>query len=495
MANEKQLIRSFTEPTIILDDIVKEDTEDGTSDATGNPSGNIKLTKQQGGVTPLVQIINTVFMGDDILYFNLNSSGDIPTLSVEVIVRDKSFYSNSYPKDGDIVSIFIRSKDDTFHPIRNDYDITSISIDSREGGGENAYETMMIYGKLRVPDYDATKCFSLKGTSMDALLKTATDLKLGFASNEVETGDEQVWLCPFEKTKDFIHDVTMSAWKDTKSFYSSFIDHFYKLNFVNVEPIFSEDTEVEESMILNLYSNDYGKDNELSKSIGKTIVTNWDELSGTPNYMLNYSLVNNAASINLEHGYKRYISYYDALIQENTVSFVDPITTPGAENEKVLLKGRPLEKFYLSQVEGKWMGIQYGENGENTHDKFNYAKVNNFQNSMHIKKMGLKLTLQNINFNIRRYQSIPVIIVIKRDDVRKFINQPEDETGANSQPNENEPNRTKAALKADEIPFTIDKTVSGFYMVDSISYRFEKGEFRQDITLYRREWPVPPSTK
>jgi len=494
MANEKQLIRVLTEPTIVLDDINSTDAESGTSDSTGKPTSAVKYSKQQGGVYPLIQILSKTFESEQVVSLEIDSSGTTPFISVNLLIKDKSFYSSAFPKDGDLMSIFIRSKDDLFKPIRNDYDITNISINSREGGGENSYDTMSIFGTLRVPGYDAKKCFSKKGTSFTTLMETATDLNLGFATNEVDTNDEQVWICPFDKTRDFIDETTLAAWKDTNSFFTSYIDPFYYLNFVNVEPQFSDETEIEEAMLIDLLTNDYGKDSEQGKVSTKSVLTNWEESSGSAFYMLNHSLVNNASGINLTYGYKRYVQYYDALLKESQNVFIDPLTTDGAERDKILLKGRPNEDFYLQQFESKWMGTQYGTNGENCHEKYNIARVQNFQNLVHLDKMGLKVTLQSINPNLRRMQSVPVVIVIKRDAVRKIINEPEDESQQASIPNESEPNRTKSALDANESPITIDKTISGFYVISGIKYIYRKGEFRQELNLVRREWPTPPAT-
>lgn len=494
MANEKQLVRALSEPTIILDDLQSMDVEDGTAEQIGSPSSAPKYSKQYGAVIPLIQVLGKVFSDSQIKSMIIDSSGPLPNCTATFIVNDKSFYSTFFPKDGDLMTVFIRSKDDIFKPIRNDYEISNIQINAREGGGENSVDTMTITGALRIPGYDAVKCFSKKGTSMGVLMKTAEELKLGFASNETDTADEQVWICPFNKTRDFIENTTLASWKDESSFYTSFIDPYYYLNFVNMEPLFSEKAEIDEALLIDLLSNDYGKDNEQAKQQSKIVLTNWQENSGTPFYILRYSLVNNSASVNLTHGYKRYLSYYDAYTQEPNSVFVDPLTTPESEKKQILLKGRPDEDFYLSQVEKKWMGAQYGEDGENCHGQYNFAKINNFQNNIHMSKMGLRVTLQTINPNLRRMQTVPVVITIMRDPIRKQINEPIDQDQEASNPNTDEPNRTKTALEATETPITLDKTISGFYVISEIQYIFRKGEFRQECLLIRREWPTPPQT-
>ncbi len=491
MTTEKTLIRSILDPTIILDEISMMDVETGSATQIGSPTSPVHYSKQLGGIAPLVQINNKVIDVSNITSMEINCSGVRPLASVSFILRDKSFYSTSYPKDGDVMSIFVRSKDDLFKPIRNDYDITNVYSQPRAGGGENTPDDLTITGTLRIPGLDASKCFSKKGTSFKTLLNTSSDLNLGFASNDTDTEDEQVWICPSDTVSDFIYNVSLSSWKNESSFFTYFIDHYYNLNFVNVEPLFSEKSEIEDALSYELLSQDFGKDSELAKFKGKTVLSNWDDMSGTNFFIQTYSLQNYSASINLSEGYKRYVTYYDAFLKENTSLFVDPNTTEGAENDKVLMKGRSGENFYLDQIQNKWFGAQYGKNGENSHSKINYAKINNYQNNVHLDKMQLLITLENVNFNLRRYQPIPVVIVVKKDYVRKRINEPVDETQEKTMPNKNEPTRTKSALDFEETPFVLDQFLTGNYVIKDIIYRYTNGEFKQDCVLIRREWSQP----
>jgi len=494
MPNEKQIIRTLTEPTIILDDLQFLDTETGTGKVLGKPETAYKPSKQYGGAFPLIKLNNYIFPSDTVKELRISSADIRPYVSIVAELRDKSFYSTAFPKDGDVVSIFIRGKVDPFKPIRNDYEITSVYVDNVPGGGETTPDTLHISGVLKIPDFDAVKCFSVKGTSFKTMMKVATDLKLGFASNEVDTSDSQTWLCPNEKVKNFLDETVLASWKDENSFFSYFIDHYYIMNFVNVEYMYSEQPDFEQAISLLRMSSDYLKDSEISGSLGKLVLSNWEEISQSQLFITQHSLINNSASINLSHGYKRYSQFYDGLLKENQSFFVDPKTTPGKENDHQLLKGRPNENQYLKQINTKWMGVQYGKDGENCHPKYNYAKVTNYQNNTHLEKMGLKIKLANPNFNLRRMQTVPVVIVIGSDYGRKKINEPIDESNKSSSGNSNEPNKTQPAVDVEKLPFTVDKTMSGFYVLHTIDYIFENGNFYQECTLFRREWPTPPQS-
>lgn len=471
MANEKQLIRSITEPTIELDDMSMIDVEEGTSKDAGFAKSDNKISKQLGAVLPYIRINGFSFQGEDIIEATISVRGNRPSFRCTVYVSDKSFYSKHYPKDGDLASVLVRSKDDKLKPIRNDYEITNVSNYSKGPEGSTE-DTLSISGLLRIPGLDAEMCFSKKGTSMEALVSTCHDIGLGFSSNEVNTADTMSWICPFNTVNDFIFSVVNASWKDTSSFFHYFIDQYYHLNFVNVNPLFSEQAETDDGILFDNFTNDYSAGNSTMKTTEKLLLSNISEYEGTSNYVKSASINNFSAAINIREGYKRYVQYYDSLIKEYQSIYVDPITSPDAENNSIILKGRKDEDFYLKQVKHKWMGILYG-NGENCHEKYLYAQIHNHQNLVHLNKIVLKVELGQFNPNLRRGMVIPYIHTIRRDRTRKEANTPEFIT------------------TQDSIGMTIDKFYSGYFKINSMDIVYRNGEMFQTLDLIRREWPTP----
>jgi hypothetical protein len=482
MAKETQLIRTISEPSIPLDEMSVPDIDhvDSTQDNTSGNDSHLKYSKMSGSLYPLVKINDTIFGGNDIIGMEISSDGFLPTINLRIQMKSKFFYSTGFPKDGDVVSIFIRSNDDSIKPVRNDYDITSVNVNS--SGSETNADTMYVSGILRVPGLKAMKCFSKRGSSSSALQSTAEDLGLGFATNEPTTNDEQAWICPYNTVQDFCEEVTLSSWKDSESYFTSFIDIFYYLNHVNVDPLFSEKADIDDAVGIELFSQDYAVDSERFKSARKHVLSNWDNVKQTNFYIEKYEQKNNSTKVGLVDGYKRYLHYYDGLLREKQTIFADPKVTPGAEKDSIILKGRANENFYLDQVSHRWMGNVYGNDGENSHEKLLYAKVWNHQNMRHSKKFSLKVVTTGINMNIRRFQAIPVVIVIVKDLLRKKANEPVEDSGADE---------GKSAGDQEHMPFTVDKFYSGFYVVDSVKYKYENFRFTQEMNLIRREWPNP----
>ena len=486
--NQSQIIRQVSKPSLVLDDMAVLDTEYGTNKEIGEDnSSDVKYTKAVAGDMPMVFLNKIIYRGEDIAHMTIDSKDFLPTISLRLLIRQKFVYSTSFPKDGDIVSIFIRSKDDVLKPIRNDYYITSVSIESSKN--EMGYDFMNINGILYVPRLMSQVCSYQKGKSIDVLHRMAESLKIGFATNETDTSDTQTWLSAYEKQENFIKEITYASWKNQDSFFTSFIDVFYHLNFVNVDPMFSEQPGFESGIDMMSFSSDYDDYMDLIKSPSSIILTNSSHATYSKFRITNYEQVNLANAINFKSGYLKFMHYYDALLKEKIVFHSDPKTTPGSENTKYLMKGRNEQDNREDAVSHNWVGTIYGANGENCHSKFTYAKNWNYQNLLHMKKLYLEVSLEGVNMNLRRFQVVPVIIVAEQDMTRKEMNA-DDENSTKDTASSRDDVNNKLPDTQDTI--SVDKFYSGFYVIDEISYIYDAGQLKQKISLLRREWPVPP---
>jgi hypothetical protein len=490
---QEHIIRQISAPNIILDDIAVVDTEYGSkSSAIDNTKDYpVKFSKVQGAEHPLIQINQFLFRDKDVVYVKIDTSGFSPSISVTLLITNKSMYTAGFPKDGDILSIFIRSKDDDYKPIRNDYEITGVRVQGEVK--ETTAEFMEITGVLYVAGLKTMKCFSTKGNSIDVLQKIAEDLQLGFATNEVSTKDEQKWLSPYRTTQDYIQEITNSSWKDEKSFFTCFVDIFYHLNFVNVDPLFSIDPGKELGISIEDYSTDYDADSELIKNHLTILFTNHRMARYSSQHILKYEQRNKANQINRTHGYVKYNHYYDALLKKKVMFFNDPLTSPESEKEKYILKGRNSEDQRFERVTHNWMGTMYGGNGENQHSKYIYAKTWNSQNMVHLDKLFLEVELPKINMNIRKYQVIPLLIVVHEEAARRKYNEPEDLTNSQTPVTQGTPSAQNKTISEEDLPYVVEKFYSGNYVVQDVIYEYEKGNFKQKLKLLRREWPAPPS--
>jgi hypothetical protein len=476
-------ILSITKPSILLDEIAIIDRE-----SPGKPLPGIsnKESRTTGDIIPAVMINGYTFDGDELSSIIIDETGFLPTVQLVITTYNGIFLSTSYPKDGDLISVYIRSKIKELKPIRCDFEITGVSSPfSYDNTGE--YITFTFNGFLRVPFLFTEHCKAFKDkNSFDALLAVSKELKVGFASNETVTTDKMTWLCGFNTYDEFIKETTMSAYKDEDSFYGSFIDKYYYLNFVNINNQFSEKIDIDNAFeLLNATGKDYLKDSapkEVSKDDYKLILSNMDSLKGTTMFIEKYTLLNKVGQVNQENGYRRYVQFWDQNFKTQSLKekyqsfFVEPTITKNVKN-KILLRGRPGEDIVDKHNKYKWLGTQHSGKDGNVHDNFLFAKVLNWQNREELEKLVLKVQTSHVNLNIYRGMTIPIVIVNTADS-RK-----------NASADAEEPIVDQA--------FTVDRFLSGSYMVIGIKYKFDisVGLHKSELYLAKREWDFAGGVK
>jgi hypothetical protein len=500
MAEEKTIIRSLFKPTIQLDDLVVEDLFEGTNEELGEAKGTKtgrQYHKDLGPGYPFININNYVFKTEEIVEFTLDAMGFIPKIRVKVNLTNTGvFKSQSFPKDGDIMSIFIRAKNDAFKPIRNDYVITE--VDAGKGASEGRGSTIILDGELFIPHIHDETIKAYNDTSFQTLQKVCKDLGLGFATNETSTSDKQNWICAGDTLFEFIQHVTTHSYKDEKSFYKVFIDIYYNLNFINVNNQVAGEGKLAAALLDTTQFKNFSSDDDFergSQTETKKLLTDMDSQAGTNMFIRQYTVQNNSSYISKRWGYKSFAQFFDQKSVKTWEIFVDPIITDGAAEKKILLKGRPYpkgpdgkaqEKYWQTQNRKYWLGVQY----KDVHDKYLYAKIWNQRNNEELNKLYIEADVERWNPNIYRGEKIPLILITQGDTTKRI----QDAT----------PEESK--IPGNETPMVADQLYSGYYMVDGIkiyytmnadSTNYEDPPQEPATTMYevfrltRREWPVP----
>jgi hypothetical protein len=510
--DEKTIIRSLLEPKIKIDLLELEDLYTGTSDKLGASQkgvvGGRQYQNQLGVDYPFITINNYVFSTDEILQLTVNSTGFIPTIFFAFkLTKTDAFRSQAYPKDGDVLSIFIRAKNNAFKPIRNDFIITGVS--SGAGGVENSGGVTTITGELFIPRIKEQVIKSYKGNSLEVLQNVCKELGLGFATNETSTNDSMSWLCAGSTWEEYIKEIASAAWKDTNSFYKVFIDVYYHLNFVNMNSQLEGDGQLaagilDSAIMKDFYENDKNTVESSQTTTGKFLST-IDSLKGTNMYIQGYKTKNNSSAIHEQYGYKYNVQFFDMKSLKYWNLFVDPKTSDGAERKKIILKGRTFPKKEDEKKEGKspseqqywktqnqyvWKGIQ----SRNVHDKYTFAIAHNERNLLELQKLFLEVRVTRWNPNIYLGEKVPLVLITQADVTKATLDaQGEDAKISDKSPGE---------------PAVLDQFYSGYYVVNGMSIMysqdnspFERGTgvepqdfapaFFQTFTMTRREWPTP----
>jgi hypothetical protein len=503
-------ILTITEPTIKVDPFDIPDIESGQGNGNNNKksANKDKLSKETGDLSPAIRVNEYDFGREQILSFRLSIDGFLPSLTVTVSDSKGVFNLSQYPKDGDVLQLFIRSKDEEiFKPIRMDFDIISVDAPPisnmgnameapTPGGKTNEEVTYTFECKAKIPNLLAEECFGYpEDTTFNHLEKVATEMNLGFASNITDTQDKMPRVCPYDTRMKFIKEYTDSAYLDDNSFFTSFIDLYYYLNFVNINEQLKYDEEMEDTIVSTLRDNTKERESDGNNGVeSKLFLTNLEKgSSGSNRYINAYSIINNAGLITLKNGYARTIQYYDDSDKEYRSFKIEPTITENLPEDLVPLRGRNDEDRYKTQVKFKYLGKQSAvDNKGNAHTNYQYARINNYQNGQDIYKQSLLVEIQNANMALYRYQKVPLIIYEtdkKRQDIAEgrekqaadkgYERSDKDklEKGDNKTNNSNSPR--------------VNKYLTGMYVIGKIEYLYNSNDqgITQRLTMLRREWP------
>lgn len=497
--NTKNRIYQVFEHTIELDELSLPGGEEKT-----------EASKSQASLEyPLVKINDYFVNGNEINTLTIDSTGFLPKIALKCTFIHKRFITREMPKDGDIISIAIRNKSDSLKIIRNDYVITSV-VSGNNTTAVAGPTTLSFFGKLFIPFGDTEKInLSNEGTSFETIKKIAKGIGLGFATNESNTDDKQIWLSGYARTNEFIVNTVDRAWKDETSFYDAWIDIYYNLNFVNInKQLMSGEDEVDIGVWINNIDKDFTYGENTSQDDTKVtakVLSNYDGYKASSYYIKSWKPINRSTKITHEFGarvncniFEHNKNIYDDAEAQKYWSFgIDPAYDPEKVDKYILLRGRAsqrpgmqgsdlaLANYNYSEIyeTNPWMGIQYTiSNPDETPDKWdgnhhkNYlrARVHNVLNRKELDKLNIEVNVTGLNMNLIRGDKTPMVL-IQTDKVENKI--------------------TNTEVSNDDL---LDQFYSGWFLVKGFIIQYDHvndesvlSNFTQKFVLTRREWPPP----
>ena len=477
--------------------------------------GNRKET-ELGLMYPIIRINDIILNKYNISFMKISMRGFMPTITLGLMFDNTNFVSKSMPKDGDIVSVFIRSSTAALQYLRDDFIITSCSGGTQHRGEMTS--RMTVYGRLFIEGFDSTLSVdAFAGSSKFVMKSLAQKFGLGFAYNDFDdTNDFMNWIQCRQSTQSFIEDVTSHAWKNETSFFGTWIDLYYNICFVNVNKFLLSTENPEEfditfsSDILNMFNQIENDASVGNATMAVKVLTNLSDFKYTPFIIKSWEPVNNSSYISMTYGYST--STYTFKHNQNLINqgdydcFEEVRNIPAFDQNKtdsfILLRGRATydkeknpdderarvnHEYIETYSKVDWTGVEYTMNSDddtrdmnkwsgNVHKNYNRAPYHNNQNFRELDKIYLDVVCEGLNLQVMKGERIPVIIGFRNNFEQDMYN-----------------NASK-----NDLPSEINRFYSGYYIVDSVDYEYNAHITGSDVSpfttrfiLKRREWPTP----
>jgi hypothetical protein len=449
------MIESLSEPTIGVKQIEirpysandNVDVQEYWLERYGSQTADI-------GKNPLVWYNGIVIPESYIESFYLNSDNFFPTLQIYFSDETSEMINTAFAQDNTTISIFIdsRTKDSgnamVLKPIRMDFKLVDFAYIEEDN----------LYYIQGVPDIDGLYLQSIKSfrdkTSFQTLKDLSQDLKLGFNSNVSDTNDAMNWMNMNLENYQFIKDVTKKSYKNDNSFFTSFVDYQYNLNFIDVEKQLQESLDVKGVLTLG----DEGLNEASSQKIEDLYIVSANYIDSKYNNLYeSYEVLNKSTKISLNNGYRTKIYYYDKTgnWEQKAGTFLKFNLETNTDGRGIIMKSYPEDDsdngFFKQNSKSTYLPIT---DIDNTHKNYNFSHVLNEKNLEELDKVSIKITMREPNFNFYKFQKIRVFVM--------NVNVGQD------------------------VP--INKRLTGGWLIKSINYYFDNNtQLKQELVMIKRE--------
>lgn len=392
----------------------------------------------------------------DVVYVKLHNSQFLPEIELYCDDSKGILFNDLYPFDHDtIVSIFVKSNSENTMPIRMDFRVTS--YETIKGDINKSNFKYLIKGILDVDELHYTRYEAKKGTSYDVIKQMAIDMNLGFASNVQSSNDSMTWINPSDTYPEFIKNITKYSWISEDAFVWTFIDFYYNINYINIQLELNQFIKQEQGTSTNTQI--IKKNDEINRDL---YLTNNSAFHMSNCYISKFNLLNQSFKVNLDRFYQVTSTWYD---KSNNTVYKNDIKDLETDQENLKILADKNSQIFDENVNDEYFTGKI-DTDNNVHKNYSKAKVSNQYQLDGMEKMKMIITLNQINFSIKRFQNIKVEIYNPDDMFSSDAN-------------------TKKPMD------NINKRLSGYWFVTGINYLYKRsGGVEQEITLIRRELSI-----
>ena len=407
--------------------------------ASGSEQSRKEITNGLGYM-PVVWYNNHQIEAESINFLSIYTDVISPAMKINFLDTLGLMKDKAFPLDDAKITLFLNSRSDQLKSIFIQFKIRTFT----NNNGVFSVDCIMDVDGLYIKKF---KSYSSM-TSNQALQEICKDIGLGFNTNITDTNDKMTWINSGKKPYDFIEEVIDHSYISDESFVYGYIDHYYNLNFIDIQKELSRDISNELGVVSTNISDILQTSKE--ENVGKLLLTNDASVIGSNIYFESCRIINSSTETSLESGYRDVLKYYD-ILDKSLLNFKVDSLNNNADNS-IILKGSPLDDEFYNNNQNFIYGGKIDT--DNLHKNFSYTKTLNNRNIIDAQKIGMEIELPSPNYNIYRFQKIRIMI--------------SSNTATPSSP-------------------MINQRLSGDWLIVDIRYILSNKSLKQVVTLIKRE--------
>ena len=416
----------------------------------------LQQTSIYGVQCPIVAVNDIMIAYEDILSFELDDTGHVPTVSLHIIDRKSLIqYLDTPGNDNELRIQILPPFEDAYKKINLTFLISDFSM-----GEENE---LFITGMYKLSKFTSSKFKSFGEVGLyDLFDQIATDTGLGFATN-VEAGEDARFVyCPYTSYQSIIEkEITHSG--DETTIYDWWIDVWNYLNLANIyERYTTIDSEDDMKVWISGAVDEVGEGIKVEPQEVLGELTNMFGSEETQLFVADYRL-NTNPGINIYEGTDKVYSVYSMKDKE----YQDTYISDGDVKKDIF------ENF-------EYRGEVYGEYDYITNGMYRIPFIQKMKNG------SLEVDLKQPLLGLQRGNHINFACYYN-DDSRDYS-----QSGLIDEGLVDTESQTNVPLTEMDVPetnpsdtFKLDKSVSGQYMIIGNIYRFTDRQWTHTVVLTR----------
>lgn len=427
----------------------------------------VQQTSIYGIQAPLIMVNNVVVDFNEIISFELDCSGILPTVSMEIKERKGLITSFDTPGiDNELRVQVIPKFDDKYKKINLTFYITNMFTSS---------ESISIMGKYKAPSLTSSQIKSFgEINTYDLCEIIAKETGLGFASNIESNDGNKRWIyCSNKSYLDLLnHEIKFSSFD--YNIFDFWIDPWNNLTLVDIYERYNAKDKEEEMMLWVTGQNkEMDEGNQPEPMEVPAIINNHPNSKTSELYADSYN-ISNTPSAQLAKGTDRLYSIYEMEKYE----YMDHLIQDGSTKKDIF-------------VNFEYLGEVYGS--------YNYLLSNKLREDFLQKIRSNESITVSLNYpllGLLRGNKVD-LIWYKNDDNTKNLGEKLDEFGITNSTNTKVEDplinnlQTDGKFKTDNGGFEIDKSISGQYYINGWVLKFEESKWQHVLTLSRSTLEKP----
>lgn len=441
----------LTQSDIVLQ--LRSSSEDEMGDSYEKNQTELLQTAVYGIQVPLIAINGIAITFQDIISFNLESTGVLPTVSMKVKDRYNLISTfNSPGIDNELRVQILPQFENIYKKINLTFFITNINISG---------DSISLSAEYKLPDFVASRLKSFGEINTYGLFEAiAQETKLGFATNiEPNDTDKRYIYCAYQSYEDILAKEINYSGYDVQ-----ILDYWIDLwNNLVLADVYDRYNTIENEDDMKIYIS--GQKYEMTEGVSvdpievSAVLSNHPDVMNQELYVSGYKLTNNPGEGSLE-GTDRLYSIYEMDKKE----YLDYMIQDGDVKNDIYTKY-------------SYLGEMYG-----THN-YLLAIKKRLDFIQKIKSNeSIEVTLNHPVLGLMRGDKVNFIWYIM-DDNTKYMMDGLIENGFGSKPESNIP------LMEDEEnengSFIIDRTISAQYLITGCKIKYTQGGWKFILCLNR----------